>query len=204
MKNLFRNLGLIRQGSRITASIPVKRKNAGFVWACAILSILVLVDMLFIVPLFQEIHEVENAIRAKQELAGRLETKVMETESALNGLQNKVQQAQSISLFISEANVESLATNLDMSLSRIAPGKLQKIRYTPRQNEQVGDVTLAIFEYEMAADIYGIAALVDGLRDFETPLLIRELRIKSSPNRALPLNVQMQLGAIIRLQKKNP
>ncbi len=88
------------------------------------------------------------------------------------------------------------ASKLDASLSRLAPGKLRKVRYRPGRDERAGDVTLAVFEYEMIGDIHGLAALLNGLHDFDAPLLTREICVKASPRREPPLDIRLQLGVI--------
>lgn len=187
----------VRQRLTVSSPLPVVRRKKSLFLVTSVLSILLLVDCVFLIPLVREINELGDSITAQADLADRYADKIQEMEKKMRGLQNMDEPLARLTAFAGlDMSVEALASELDASLSRLAPGKLRKVRYRPGRDERAGDVTLAVFEYEMIGDIHGLAALLNGLHDFDAPLLTRELCVKASPRREPPLDIRLQLGVI--------
>lgn len=176
-------------------AIPIRRKGVTLLAAVAVL--LLVLDILVLAPMLGEVRELSESISMQERLADRYAAKMEEVEKRMTALESQEERLADLATYAGQdMSVERLATELDASLSRIAPDRLRKVRYRPRQEEHSGNMTIASFEYELVGDIHGLAALLDGLRDFNAPLMVREMCVKATPKRERPLDIRLQLGVI--------
>ncbi len=183
---------------RNTGRLSPRRISRRILFIVALL--LFVLDVVFLLPVLRELDTLEESIRGQEKLAGRYAHRIEQAEAGIKALGNSDHATERLALLAQftpgNGSVEEIATRFDARITRLAPGNLRKIRFRPLQDGQEGDISLATFEYELAGNIQGLAALLDALVEFEAPLLVREMCVTATPNRDTPLGIRMQLGLV--------
>lgn len=198
--NLLRRFPFSLPTTRFRNAGRARPRRSSRAILCIVALLLFVADAVFLLPVLRELETLEESIRGQEELAGRYARRIEQAEAGIKALGNSDQAMEKLALLTQytpgNGSVEEIATRFDAGITRLAPGNLRKIRFRPLQDGQEGEISLATFEYELAGNIQGLAALLDAFVAFDAPLLVREMCVTATPNRNTPLGIRMQLGLV--------
>lgn len=183
----------------------IKKRRKTIAAASILLLILIVFHVQVVSPVNESIET--NRLQAEQYglLIEKLKKNIEEVKSGHDDLDQFMIEAREADINILDAKLDNteIASRLESMLASISSAHFQKISFQPMQPRKLESFTEVNLRYNFSADVYGIYAFGERLKDFNRPLRIKDMRILVSGAQrkgGLPLNVTMTVATIGSLE----
>jgi hypothetical protein len=186
--------------TRLKPLLAKKNRTNVFLVAGALLCILI-AHIFFIAPIISETNDYKARIEQKDKLIEKYRKRLGEAKSNAED-PNMDRLSDFSSRFVAGAGQSALAAEIEVGLSSISGGGINKNSFRPLPEKDRGEYKEVSFRYDFTADVRGAHNLLTMLKNFDHPLVIQDFRLRTTGRRrrGLPLNINVTLASIGELK----